>query len=178
MYSYPLAYLTFLVHFHQDQDYFECHEVLEEYWKEKTDQTRDSVWVGLIQTAVSLYHYRRGNVIGAVKMGKKALSILKEREAELEALGIDKDLFISRLSKSVLSADSDEVFDAFSIPFSDQQVVEQYTHFLHNCLPGLVTHKQEFLLNKHVLRDRSDVITAREAALQLRIEKRDALQNR
>ncbi len=30
---YPNAYLDYLVYFHGHRDYFECHEVLEEYWK-------------------------------------------------------------------------------------------------------------------------------------------------
>ena len=32
---YPTEYIQFLIHFHGDYDYFECHEILEEYWKTK-----------------------------------------------------------------------------------------------------------------------------------------------
>lgn len=32
---YPAEYLEYLVYFHADRDYFECHEILEEYWKEQ-----------------------------------------------------------------------------------------------------------------------------------------------
>ena len=28
--EFPLKYIDFLVHFHGDRDYFECHEILEE----------------------------------------------------------------------------------------------------------------------------------------------------
>lgn len=31
---YPEAYVAFLHEFHTTRDYFECHEILEEYWKE------------------------------------------------------------------------------------------------------------------------------------------------
>ncbi|PAD68333.1 hypothetical protein CHH83_14265, partial [Bacillus sp. 7586-K] len=30
---YDQEYIDFLVHFHCDRDYFECHEILEEHWK-------------------------------------------------------------------------------------------------------------------------------------------------
>lgn len=32
---YPTEYIQFLIHFHGDYDYFECHEILEGYWKTK-----------------------------------------------------------------------------------------------------------------------------------------------
>lgn len=31
---YPTAYIKYLFHFHTDRDYFECHELLEEHWKQ------------------------------------------------------------------------------------------------------------------------------------------------
>ncbi|WP_460291943.1 DUF309 domain-containing protein, partial [Bacillus cereus] len=38
---YPTEYIQFLIHFHGDYDYFECHEILEEYWKTKPRGNRD-----------------------------------------------------------------------------------------------------------------------------------------
>lgn len=52
---YPKAYIEYLVHFHSDRDYFECHEILEEHWKQ---DGRNKGWLVLIQTAVAFYHYR------------------------------------------------------------------------------------------------------------------------
>ena len=49
--AYPEAYIDFLVHFHGDRDWFECHERLEEYWKEHPDDPKSDTWVGLIQVA-------------------------------------------------------------------------------------------------------------------------------
>ena len=34
MTQYPEAYTDYLCYFHGARDYFECHEVMEEYWKE------------------------------------------------------------------------------------------------------------------------------------------------
>ena len=36
---YPEAYIEYLMYFHGNRDYFECHEVLEEYWKEVSPRT-------------------------------------------------------------------------------------------------------------------------------------------
>ena len=43
---YPTEYIQFLIHFHGDYDYFECHEILEEYWKTKPRGNRDHYLVG------------------------------------------------------------------------------------------------------------------------------------
>ena len=81
--NYPEDYLSFLVHFHGTRDYFECHEILEEYWKETAPKERDSHWVGLIQIAVALYHERRGNKQGATRTLTKAIEISILKKAEL-----------------------------------------------------------------------------------------------
>ncbi|WP_133174958.1 DUF309 domain-containing protein, partial [Heyndrickxia sporothermodurans] len=90
----PEAYIEYLVHFHGDRDYFECHELLEEHWKLTDIKNRHSVWVGLIQLAVSQYHYRRSNIVGAIRLMKKALNNLIENKNILITLKIDvNDLF-------------------------------------------------------------------------------------
>ncbi|WP_260405419.1 DUF309 domain-containing protein, partial [Paenibacillus sp. 598K] len=63
---YPDDYIQYLIEFHVTRDYFECHELLEEYWKEQPgDDPFYDTWVGLIQIAVSQYHHRRSNHRGA-----------------------------------------------------------------------------------------------------------------
>ncbi len=56
-------YLRFVDLF-RTHDFFECHEVLEELWLECRGPER-KYYQGLIQAAVSLYHYTRGNYVGA-----------------------------------------------------------------------------------------------------------------
>ena len=34
-------FVKFIVYFNENQDFFECHEVLEEYWKSIPDRTKD-----------------------------------------------------------------------------------------------------------------------------------------
>ncbi|KZR60283.1 DUF309 domain-containing protein [Pseudobacillus badius] len=168
MYSFPLPYLSFLAHFHESHDYFECHEVLEEYWKEKTDQSRDSVWVGLIQTAVSLYHHRRGNFAGAQKMAAKALKILQSRTGELAGLGIDSEAFLRQLSCRLQEITEGKAFAEMAIPFLDKEVVLQYRSFHQSCTPSILEKDAAYLRNKHLLRDRSPILDAREQALKQR----------
>ncbi|WJH34118.1 DUF309 domain-containing protein [Paenibacillus sp. CC-CFT747] len=84
---YPEEYRAYLVYFHAERDYFECHEILEEYWKSNPQDPLAPAWVGLIQLAVGLYHERRSNTSGALKMLNGANSRLTEDA--LEKLGIE-----------------------------------------------------------------------------------------
>lgn len=87
---YPKEYIQFLAHFHGDRDYFECHELLEDYWKKTDSGNKDSIWVGLILVAVSSYHHRRSNFIGAKRTLEKAMHIFEFQADSLTKLGLDK----------------------------------------------------------------------------------------
>ncbi|CAN5169046.1 hypothetical protein BH11CYA1_BH11CYA1_10930 [soil metagenome] len=51
------------------QEFYECHETLEEYWQTlTTDVGHKQLIQGIIQIAVGLYHLRRNNVKGALKL--------------------------------------------------------------------------------------------------------------
>jgi len=94
---YPDAYLHYLMEYHATRDFFECHELLEEYWKEHPGDLRAEVWVGLIQLAVGHYHLRRGNYNGARKIYANALQRLNP--PALEALGIDGGKLLHALER-------------------------------------------------------------------------------
>jgi predicted metal-dependent hydrolase len=47
-----------------EQEFFEAHDVLEEFWQEYGEHDR-TFYQGLIQVAVALEHARRGNAKGA-----------------------------------------------------------------------------------------------------------------
>lgn len=56
-------------------EFFECHEVLEALWLEAAGD--DKVFLqGLIQTAVSFHHLRRGNLAGAARLLRAAIAKL------------------------------------------------------------------------------------------------------
>ncbi|MDT3426906.1 hypothetical protein J2Z22_002440 [Paenibacillus forsythiae] len=72
--GYEPLYVAYLVYFNRDRDYFECHEVLEELW---LSRNRDPLYKGLLQIAVGLYHFRNGNVRGAMIMLEGSAAKLK-----------------------------------------------------------------------------------------------------
>ncbi|NGP43660.1 DUF309 domain-containing protein [Bacillaceae bacterium SIJ1] len=116
----PEAYIEYLIHFHGTRDYFECHEILEDHWKE--DPHRSAVWVGLIQLAVAQYHHRRKNFFGAQKLFKKAIDKLQYEAEPLQRLGIDRKKLLSLLhvleEKAAMQAD----YVSVCLPFSEKKV--------------------------------------------------------
>ncbi len=83
--KYPHEYLEGIKLFN-DRHYFECHEMLEDIWHPSQGQDRLH-YQGLIQAAISLEHFRKGNQIGAKGLFEKAC----EKWAELpkEYMGVD-----------------------------------------------------------------------------------------
>jgi predicted metal-dependent hydrolase len=159
---YPQEYLDYLIYFHAERDYFECHEVLEEYWKEQDMKKR--VWVGLIQVSVSLYHHRRNNFTGALKMMKSAYAILREEQDELIQLGINYEKLLDQLTHKIEEIKKFHPYQSMNIPL-EADILKRCEKM---CLQqGLSWGKasdltNEYLLHKHTLRDRSDVIKERE----------------
>ena len=54
------------------QEYFECHEVLEVAWRRESDARRKQFFQGLIHCAVALVHLGRHNKTGAFRQLEKA----------------------------------------------------------------------------------------------------------
>lgn len=67
------------------QKYWECHEELENAWIEDPTSSRHITWA-IIQVAVALYHYQRGNLIGAKSMLRKAKEKLDKGNVRAGAL--------------------------------------------------------------------------------------------
>ncbi|WP_163856127.1 DUF309 domain-containing protein [Paenibacillus elgii] len=172
--NYTEAYIQYLVHFHAERDYFECHEVMEEYWKEHPEDPCSEACVGLIQVAVSLYHQRRGNRAGAVKM--LASSLQRFKDEQLELLGIDAAEFRLRLQSRLQELNNaDFVYADLDIPLQDEVLTGL-------CRDAAAQAQAEwgqpsnlndtYLIHKHTLRDRSGVVAERELQKQRRIERR------
>jgi uncharacterized protein len=175
MNRYPQAYMDYLVHFHAERDYFECHEVMEEFWKEHPDDPRSRTYVGLIQIAVGVYHQRRGNRAGAVKMLTSSLTNLEAQH--VEGLGLDFggliDMFRDRIAG--LKADQSNKYEDPNLPIKDQALLEHCIRLAE--LQGLHWGKpsdceNRGLIHKHTLRDRSEVILERERQAQIRRKQR------
>ncbi|UFJ43226.1 DUF309 domain-containing protein [Brevibacillus humidisoli] len=165
---YPEAYVQYLCHFHGDRDYFECHEILEEYWKSKP-QPREAVWVGLIQIAVSLYHQRRGNMAGAAKMMESAIRIVVNRTEQVHALGLDHTALVDMLQQRLAQIKEGAAYTSLNLPISDPGLQKQCEQCcdMQGVRFGQPSQLDNlFLLHKHTLRDRSDVIQERLESLR------------
>ncbi|CEG27710.1 DUF309 domain-containing protein [Bacillus sp. B-jedd] len=166
---YPKAYIDYLVHFHGDRDYFECHELLEEYWKDHDPGNKNSVWAAFIQLAVGSYHFRRGNIAGSSRTLNKALASFKQRENELARLGLNKNEFLSKLEAFITTVETGRVYQSFVIPIHDPSLKEMC---MEACLDkGFDWCKKDYtpsadIIDRHKSRDRSSVIFEREMALK------------
>lgn len=168
---YPTEYIQFLAHFHGDRDYFECHEILEEYWKNTDPKDKDSIWVGLILLAVSAYHHRRGNFNGAKRTIEKAMKILEARAGKVKMLGIDPDLLSDLLSKRLALIESHHVYKSFNLPLTNPALVDLCKQSCEQ--HGYIFAKESDLTNhslvhRHKTRDRTDIIAERFQALKMR----------
>lgn len=68
------------------QEFFACHDALEEIWSETLDENRE-FFQGLIHVAVSLFHFGEENLSGARKMHDSAVRYLSSYGSS--HLGID-----------------------------------------------------------------------------------------
>lgn len=169
----PEAITEFLIHFHGDRDWFECHEILEEYWKNKTDaaEAEAATLVGLIQVAVGLYHHRRGNRAGAIKMLRGSLARLDK--LELEALGLRADELKAQVAARAeqLENGGGEPFADLDLPFADAELEAQCRKMSEARgwgwkLPSRTDDPQ--LVERHMRRDRSGVVMERERSRQMK----------
>ncbi|WP_153122718.1 DUF309 domain-containing protein [Peribacillus tepidiphilus] len=165
--SYPKEYISFLVHFHGDRDYFECHEILEEYWKKVDPKNRESVWVALILLAVSSYHYRRNNLSGAERTIKKSIDILEknqEAKQKLSSLGIDDKGFLEILKDQLARIQTGLPYIDLTFPLISDELIK--TCKLKCKELGFKWCDKEYtaddtLVHRHKVRDRTEVIEER-----------------
>lgn len=164
---YPLEYIQYLVHFHGDRDYFECHEILEEYWKKTDAKNKQSVWVALILLAVSCYHHRRGNFSGALKTSKNALSIIRKDKNSIVKLGINADELMLLMTKLNEDISKQLPYRNINIPIEDEGLKKSCRN---ECVSLGIEWKNTQvvsadILHRHILRDRSTVLKEREMAV-------------
>ncbi|MBP1989234.1 DUF309 domain-containing protein [Paenibacillus eucommiae] len=90
---YDRLYVEFLYYFNEARDYFECHEVMEELWLE---EGRNTLYQGLLQVAVGLYHHFNGNSNGSLKLFTAALEKLSPYPRDIMGIDLEKLLDDSR----------------------------------------------------------------------------------
>lgn len=169
MIKYPKSYIQYLAHFHGDRDYFECHEILEEYWKATDAGNKKSIWVALILLAVSNYHYRRANFQGAQRTLEKAMEIFTSDYSKSERLGINCELLYEMLKKRAANILQHKPYSSFNLPLTDPELIklcqiECSDNGFQWCAQSDLSNLD--LINRHSSRDRSDVLIDRKIALE------------
>jgi len=167
--AFPLEYIDFLVHFHGDRDYFECHEILEEYWKEVDNRNKESVWVGLIQLAVANYHHRRGNFNGALRTLKKALQIIASNEELIQKLGLNPLTLVDQIKVRTAVIEKRHNYQSMNLPIQSSELLEQCkvrSKELHLTWLSESDLTNTQIIHRHKERDRTTVIEERNKAKQ------------
>ena len=150
------ALIDYLIEFHAKRDYFECHEVLEERWKEDEKEHRQLYWVALIQVAVGIYHYRRGNLSGAQKMLERAVLKINATKQQLEQMGIHVRELVELIESQLDQIKKEISYESINLPLKESLM----TACLAACQDQGIVFLQksdltdDYLLNKHRLRPR------------------------
>lgn len=162
-------FINYLVHFHSDRDYFECHEILEEHWKDVDARNKESILVGWIQLAVSQYHHRRGNFAGALRTIQKALSILTVHKQSIKEYGIDEEKLLEAILRKKEEIERTLPYKSMYLPINDASLLSACERQAEKA--GLIWGVNSNLTNseiihRHSMRDRSEVIKSRLHALK------------
>lgn len=164
LYLHPL-YVDYFAYFNKNQDYFECHEVLEEYWKTLAPGDKSHVLVGLVQLATGMYHWRRGNTTGARRILIKAVRCL-QAQAQHELLSVvHTESLQNNLTQALQQLEQGAPFAPFTIRLTNEAL---QTRVDAKTVP---TYTADYLQNKHALRDRSEVLEARAAKIAQKKDK-------
>lgn len=175
--KYPRPYIEYLIYFHGLRDYFECHEVLEEHWKQDKVGERQAYWVALIQVAVGFYHHRLNNFNGAERMIGNALQLIQQEQQAITELGIDYDKMLEALQHELTAIRTKQPYSSIELPLIDDQLKEYCKKkcLELDCMWARESDlTDEAIIRKHALRDRSDVITQRKKQLHERQKRREA----
>ena len=157
-------FIDYCTYFNGNKDYFECHEVLEELWKDVAPRDKEHVLVGFIQVATSLYHWRRGNVRGAEKSLASAIELLRQHLECSYFDVVDANDLLANCETALSSIRAGNGYESFELVFVDEAFRKLVAERI-SLLPAVDPH---FITHKHTLRDRSDVILERAASLAAR----------
>ena len=155
--TFDSKFVHFITEFNETKDYFECHELLEDYWKEVSPRQKVHPLAALILLSTSMYHWRRGNFQGASKTMKSSIKRMKETI---------QSPFFETLNTEQLLKDATQAYQSIQLhkPFTAFQIGIQNDSLL--TLTKEVTlskdRDQHFLMHKHMLRERSEILEERE----------------
>ena len=159
---YNPLFVKFIVYFNENQDFFECHEVLEEYWKLLPDRTKEHPLIGYILLSTAMYHWRRGNTIGADRTIIKAISRLEQISKEHPSFsdGINIESLLKNGTIASQQIKQEQPFSTFQIEVTSTKIQS----LIQEIKPSmdLLPYGSDDVIHKHMLRDRSDILKERE----------------
>lgn len=151
-------FVQFLTYFNGNQDYFECHEVLEEYWKVVAPRDKKHPLTGWIQLATGLYHWRRDNFKGAHTILKKAERTLSASVYNPFLEEINTQDLLQKIHLTQEHVSNHELYSCWYIEITSQSLKEKVEHSISLLPPS----DNYFIQNKHMLRDRSNILLTRD----------------
>lgn len=165
------ALISFYYHFHHQQHYFLCHDILEEAWKAQSHYSKNDAVVSLILFATACYHYRRDNRVGAGKSFSKALKVIEPFDEQDDRLGLDLRSYKKVIQEERTRLEQGELFEPIQLPLTtkmEDEIIQVYPEYQFSA--EVIT--KPYILHHHIERDRTEVVRARQRALQERQQAR------
>lgn len=151
-------FIQYIINFNSLEDYFECHEVGEDYWKNVAPKDKMHPLAGWIQMAVGMYHWRRSNYPGALRSFIRAKDKLSG--ADVWTDGFDNQLLLKQLSESIEAVTNRKEFIPYKLPVISDELSEAVQQYMADHPSEILD--AHFLMHKHRLRDRTSIINLRE----------------
>jgi predicted metal-dependent hydrolase len=98
-------------------EYYECHETLEEIWREEQGEIRN-LYKGILQVGVAIFHAKRSNLSGAMRLVASGMDLLRPFAPECMRVDVahllqSAELFRENLER--LASDPDTVLSAIPV---------------------------------------------------------------
>lgn len=151
-------FIQYIIHFNFHEDYFECHEVGEEYWKYVAPKDKTHPLAGWIQMAVGMYHWRRSNFPGALRSFIRAKDKLSN--AGIWTEGFDTQILAEQLADAIDGVTSRRKFSPYKLPIISEDLLEEVSRYMAENPSEIL--EPYFIMHKHRLRDRTSIINLRE----------------
>ncbi|MBU6705634.1 DUF309 domain-containing protein [Staphylococcus aureus] len=176
------ALINFYYQFHTKQHYFLCHDILEDAWKAENNYSKQDAVVSLILFATACYHYRRNNLKGAYKSFNKSKEIIQNAK-DRDVLYLNLNDYQLLIEQQIAKLNAAKPFSSVILPITpdferiikanypdfERIIKANYPDYDYN----QETSTDPFIVDHHMRRDRSEVISAKEEAIQLRKHRRN-----
>ena len=122
MNAHPQSFIDYLYKFNIEAAYYECHEILENYWMIDLDNQnqRKHYWATLIQIAVAVYHYQNNNIKGASGILNRVLENINIEKEHFEKLGINVKELLVIINQQLSNINAGIKYQKIEIPISKQ----------------------------------------------------------